>query len=99
QQFGSIENILAHLDEVKPAKAQATLREHAEQARQSKHLATIICDVPVRLDLAACRVDGLDRDRLVAIFRALEFHRLLNKLPGPAAPAEAPPTAPPVADP
>ena len=36
QQFGSIENILAHLDEVKPAKAQQALSEHAEQARMSK---------------------------------------------------------------
>ncbi len=88
QQYGTIENILDHLDEIKPAKAQQALREHTEQARQSKTLATIICDVPLTLDLDAARVAHFDRNRLVALFRQLEFNRLLNKLPGAeAAPA------------
>jgi DNA polymerase-1 len=93
QQYGTIEEILAHLDEVKPARAQQALRDHAEQARQSKVLATIVCDVPLKLDLDACRVAHFDRNRLIALFRQLEFNRLLNKLPGAeSAPAVTPVT-------
>ncbi len=91
QQFGPLENILDHLDEVKPPKAQQTLRDHTEQARQSKVLATIVCDVPLTLDLDACRIAHFDRDKLIGLFRQLEFNRLLNKIPG-AESAPPPPT-------
>src|SRR5215212_2491159 len=41
QQYGPLETILEHLEELKPARAQQSLRDHTDQARQSKHLATI----------------------------------------------------------
>jgi DNA polymerase-1 len=46
QQFGGIEQIYAHLDEVTPPKLQALLRENTEIARQSKILTTIVTDAP-----------------------------------------------------
>jgi DNA polymerase-1 len=93
-QYGTLETMLDHLDEIKPPKAQKALREHAEQARQSKHLATIVRDVPVTLDLAYCRAGDYDRDRVVDLFRALEFRNLINKLPNaPAAPVPVAPVA------
>src|SRR5579859_4678891 len=98
QQYGSLEAILAHLDEVKPAKAQAALRAHQDQARQSKLLATIVRDVPVALDLNYCHTSEFNRDRVVALFRTLEFQKLILKLPGappaPVAPAARPSLAP-----
>ena len=61
QQYGTLEAVLDHLDEIKPPRAQAALRAHVDQARQSKRLATIICDAPITLDMAAIAVAGLDR--------------------------------------
>ena len=78
---GDIEQIFAHLDELAP-KEQRLLRGHEEEARQSKYLATIICDVPVQLDLAACRVGQVNQERIVALFRELEFRTLIDKIPG-----------------
>ncbi|MGI8587457.1 MAG: DNA polymerase I [Chloroflexia bacterium] len=97
QQYGSLEGILEHLDEVKPKKAQEALREHSEQALLSKRLATIVCDLPLKLDLTLCRAADFDRERLVELFRTLEFRNLLAKMPGapppppqPEAPARPP---------
>ena len=80
-QFGTVEEIYAHLDEVSPPKLQALLRQHEEIARQSKELATIITEVPVTLHLDNCRLSHYDRQRVAELFRELEFFSLLAKLP------------------
>jgi len=85
QQYGSLESILDHLDTLKPAKAAEALRAGADQARQSKILATIVRDVPLTLDPEVCRAADIDRDRLIALFRELEFLRLIPKIPGTVA--------------
>jgi DNA polymerase-1 len=82
QQFGSVEGIYSHIDVVEPAKLQQKLKESEEVARQSKWLATIASDMPIDLDLDACAVSPFDRDKVVALFRELEFSRLLDKLHG-----------------
>jgi DNA polymerase-1 len=78
---GDIEQIFAHIDDLAP-KDQRLLRGKEEEARQSKYLATIVCDVPVQLDLAACRVGQVNQERAVALFRELEFRTLIDKIPG-----------------
>src|SRR5947209_13283598 len=78
-EYGSLENVLAHLDELKP-KEQKLLREYSEQAKQSKFLATIVLDVPVQLDLEACRPEHMNRDKVLAIFRELEFRTMVEKV-------------------
>jgi len=97
-QFGYIENIFAHLEEVKPPKTQAALQSHREQCFQSKHLATIVTDVPIVLDLDKAKAQQVDRARVVELFRELEFNSMVgkvDKLPGatPAPGAAAPKTA------
>jgi DNA polymerase-1 len=79
--YGDLEEVLAHIDELKP-KEQKLLRDAANQARQSKYLATIVLDAPVRLDLEACRIDGIsrNRDKVLALFRELEFRSLVEKV-------------------
>lgn len=47
QEYGTVENVLAHIPEVKGKKLQENLRGHEEQARLSKQLATIVRDVPM----------------------------------------------------
>lgn len=80
EQYETLEGILAHVDELAP-RVKAALTEHAEQARQSKYLATIVRDAPVTLDLEAARALHYDPDRVLALFRELEFHSLVDKLP------------------
>jgi DNA polymerase I len=81
QQYGSVEDIYAHLAEITPARLQGLLREGEAMAAQSKELATIDRHVPVELSLQAARATGYNRDRAVALLRDLEFFTLLNRLP------------------
>jgi DNA polymerase-1 len=81
QQFGSVEQIYEHLNEVTPAKLQTLLRENEAIARQSKVLATIVTKAPVTLNLKETQASHFNRNKVADIFRELEFSSLLNKLP------------------
>jgi DNA polymerase-1 len=81
QQFGSIEQIYEHIDQVTPTKLQALLRENEAIARKSKELATIVTRTPVNLDLEDCQISQYDRNKVTELFRELEFASLLPKLP------------------
>jgi DNA polymerase-1 len=86
QEYGSVEAIYEHLDEVSSSRFRSALEEGRDQAVLSKHLVTIVADVPVTLDLEACRVEEVDRDQVVALFRELEFRALLDRVtPAPQA--------------
>ncbi|MBI3914051.1 MAG: DNA polymerase I [Chloroflexi bacterium] len=80
QQFASVENIYAHLDDIEP-KLREKLRAGAEQARVGKELVTILTDAPAQLDLEKCRVSEYDRERVVAFFRQMGFRTLIERLP------------------
>jgi len=80
-QFGSVEGIYEHIGEVEPAKLQALLKENEAVARQSKELATIVTQMPVKLKLDDCRLSQYDRNKVTELFRELEFASLLPKLP------------------
>jgi DNA polymerase-1 len=82
QQFGSLEDIYKHLDEVTPPKVREILQNNEPAARQSKELATIVTQAPVNLNLDDCRVNQFDRKQVADFFRELEFYSLLQKLPG-----------------
>ncbi len=81
RQFGTLESIYEHIDEIKQPALKKKLIEGEEVARFSKQLATIVTDLPVELDLEACRVLGFDRDRLLNFFREMEFRTLAARLP------------------
>jgi DNA polymerase-1 len=87
-EYGSLEAILAHANEQSP-KVRAALDEYAEQARKSKWLATIVCDAPITLNLDACRANRFNRERVLALFRDLEFYSLVDRVPYPTGPAVA----------
>jgi DNA polymerase-1 len=80
QQFGPIEEIYTHLDQVEPERIRQILRESEETARQSKRLATIVTDVPVKLDLDQCQVSRYEHDKVTELFRELGFTSLLPRL-------------------
>src|SRR6266568_2467816 len=77
--YGSLQGVLAHLHELKP-KEQKLIGENSEQAKESKFLATIVLDAPVQLDLEACRIEHLNRDKVLAIFRELEFRTMVERV-------------------
>ncbi|MFQ5933645.1 MAG: DNA polymerase I [Dehalococcoidia bacterium] len=81
QEFGTVDNLYKHLDEVKPPRVQEKLREHEAKARQSVELARIVTDVPIRLDLEECKRSAFSREAVVELFRELEFSSLLERLP------------------
>ena len=79
QQYGSIENLLEHTEELKGAQQQR-VRDNAEQIRMSKWLATIITDVPVTLDEPMLLRKAVDMDALRQVFTELEFRTLTQRL-------------------
>jgi DNA polymerase I len=91
QKYGSLEGVLEHVDELTPARAKA-IREHAEQARNSKELATMRRDLDIDCDPSELVLAPPDRSQLTEMFRRFEFRGLLQRvdLLDAALPASAP---------
>jgi DNA polymerase-1 len=79
QQFGSIDGILAQVDQIKGALKQK-IETQVENIRFSRFLATIRTDVPIVLDEQLLLRKEPDMDGLVALYTELEFTSLLKKL-------------------
>ncbi len=79
QKYGTIENIYEHLDELK-GTVKEKLAKGKEDAFLSKHLATLITDIPIDFDLDACKTHEYNQDSLRKFFEKLEFKSLLKKL-------------------
>src|ERR671924_1458341 len=69
QKYGSLEEVLAHIEEIPGKKRQENLTEHADAARLSKQLATMVHNVPIDLDIEAELTRAPDRSKLRAVFR------------------------------
>lgn len=80
-QYGSIENLLAHTDELKGA-LKTKVEANAEMIRFSKFLATIKTDVPIELDLEELERKAPDETALRKIFEELEFRTLIERIFG-----------------
>ena len=78
-QYGSLEEVIAHADELSPARGKA-VREHADQARASKELATMRRDLPLDVDPTTLVSGAPDRSQLKEMFRRFEFRGLLNRV-------------------
>ena len=83
-EYGSIEGIYQHIDEVKPPGIQKSMRENEELALHCKMLTTIRRDVPVELDTDAARFGGFERSEVLALMRELEFFSMVNRIPSGA---------------
>ena len=81
QQYGSLQGVYDHIDDVVPDKLQDTLRQYRCQSFRSKELSTIVKDVPIKLDLKTCQVSHYDRNEVARLFQELEFINLLPRLP------------------
>ncbi|HEV2474385.1 MAG TPA: DNA polymerase, partial [Chthonomonadales bacterium] len=83
QKYHSVEGLLEHVPEVTPPRAMIALETHAEQARLSKRLATIECNVPLDLSIRPYRPGPEDWQRVRELFTELEFRSLLPRIPQP----------------
>jgi DNA polymerase I len=82
RQYGSLDGVYAHLEEIAP-RWRGKLEAGRESAELSRTLATIRTDVPVRLDMEACRTGRYAREDVARLFQQLEFRTLLTRLPAP----------------
>ncbi len=81
QQYGSLQGIYDHIEDITPGKLHDTLREYRARAFRNKELSTIVKDVPIKLDLKTCQVSHYDRNEVARLFQELEFIKLLPRLP------------------
>ena len=77
--YGSLEEVLAHAEEVKPDRISAALVAHAAIAERAKELSVIARELPIELDEEALRLKEPDRKRLLDLFRRLDFRSLANR--------------------
>jgi DNA polymerase-1 len=78
-QYGSVENLIAHSAELK-GKQKDLVEEHHEMAMLSKKLATIVLDVPVEFDENALILEAPDKQKLTDVFAELEFRTISKRI-------------------
>lgn len=81
QCFKTLEQIYQNLAKFSPKLAKS-LSEGVEQAGLAKKLATIVSNVPIKLKLEDCRVENLDKPKVVKLFEDLGFKSLIPRLNG-----------------
>lgn len=85
EKYGSVENIIAHADELK-GKQQDTFKNFAEQGLMSKKLALIDVNVPVQFHEGDYRISEYNKEELAEIFKDLEFKTLAKEILGTESP-------------
>jgi DNA polymerase-1 len=80
QEYGDLEGVLEHAPEIRATRRRENLIAHAEDARVSKRLATMVRDIPVDVDPAAFASAEPDRSRLREVFREFELRDPLRRL-------------------
>lgn len=81
KQFGSMEEVYNHLDDVPGKKLKENLIENQAQAFMSKKLGTIITHVPLDIELEDLKKVPYDYENLAELYREFEFYTLLKRLP------------------
>jgi DNA polymerase I len=80
QQYGSVEGVLSHLDEIKKPKLKQNLTEHADMARLSRQLVELVCDAPLPEPLDSLAMQGIPDAPLRAFLEHHGFKSLLARL-------------------
>ncbi len=80
QEFGSLEEVLANVDKISGAKRKENLTKHADDARVSKQLATLVYDIDTGVDLEDLMATRMDRSRLREFAREFELRVIMERL-------------------
>ncbi|MFH1995512.1 MAG: DNA polymerase I [Candidatus Omnitrophota bacterium] len=78
-EFGCIDNLYDHIDEVKGESKKKILKEHEPLARLSKELAQLDTEVPLKIDFGKLALKEPNTEALVALYKELEFKNLLKE--------------------
>lgn len=78
-QYGSIENLLSHTDELKGA-LKTKVETNREMITFSKFLATIKTDVPIALNINELKREEPNEEELRKIFEEMEFRTLIDRV-------------------
>ena len=79
-QYGALENIIAHAEEISKKRTREALLSQLDNARLSKTLVTIMCDVPIELNATALKVQAPNNDLLRTLYVELEFNTLARSI-------------------
>lgn len=79
-EFGSVEKIYKNIDKVKPDSLKEKLANNAEEAVMSKHLATIVTDVPMDVTLGDCKYSDFNRAKVRDVLQKYNFRSLIKRL-------------------
>jgi DNA polymerase-1 len=80
EEFGDLETLLARAHEIKQPKRRENLIQFAEQARISRKLVELCCEVPVEVPLDDLAVEPVDAAQAVGFFKAMEFNALTKRV-------------------
>lgn len=80
KQFNSVEELIARSDEIDSVKLREKVKENAQLALMSKHLAKIVTDAPLEIDIENLKFIRPDKNKLIDIYKRLEFNSFLKKL-------------------
>ena len=80
QQFGSLEGVLASVEEISGAKRKQNLVEHADDARMSQQLATLQYDIETGVELGEVMGSEPDRGALRDFMREFELRAVMERL-------------------
>ena len=80
REFQTIDNLLGNLDRISQPKLRASLKQHSDLARMSRHLATLRLDCPINLTLSDYERKSSNVEKVTELFRELEFTGLLKQL-------------------
>jgi DNA polymerase-1 len=80
-QFGTLDGLYEHIDELTPERLREPLREARDQVLMGRELMRIVRDLPVKLDLDSARLGDYDRETVIRLFREFEFRTLIERLP------------------
>lgn len=80
QQYGTLDGIYAHLDEITQKRARTALEENKAMAYLSRDLVTIRVNVPLEVEWEACRAE-VDYRRTLNLFRELQFNSMISRIP------------------
>lgn len=80
RQYGSLDNVYEHLEELGTTKVRRNLETYRDQAYLSRQLSLIVRDVDLDCELESMRRQSPDRELLIPLYERLEFKAFLTEL-------------------
>ena len=78
--YGTLEEVLKHIDEIKGQKRRENLAANRELAHLSQDLVTVRRDAPIEVDFEQCKAEDYDKPKLINLLKQFEFRSLVNEL-------------------